>query len=210
MTLAQIEREALANLFDQVGPDHPTLDEGWLTRDLLVHLLIRERRPDAALGMVIKPLSGWTAKVERGFAELPWAQQVNLFRHGPPRLSIAGIPGLDAVMNGMEHFIHHEDVRRGKEPWEPRKLDEQTTEQIIKMLTSFPMSFAFKKLKTGITVRLPDGRTLTVADGEPRVVLHGEPAEILLWVSGRRTACRVEVKGEDAALRHLESAIADN
>ncbi len=208
MTLAQTERAALADLFDQVGPDHPTLDEGWVTSDLLIHLLIRERRPDAVIGMVIKPLAGWTEKVENGFKELAWAEQVDLFRQGPPTLSLAGIPGVDAVMNSMEHFIHHEDVRRGKQPWEPRTLDEQTNNKIIAMLTSFPMSLSFKKLKTGITVRLPDDRPLAVATGEPRVVLHGEPAEILLWVSGRRTACRVRIEGDEEALRHLELAIA--
>jgi hypothetical protein len=41
MNLATTERAALADLFVTLGPDQPTLDEGWDTRDLLVHLLVR-------------------------------------------------------------------------------------------------------------------------------------------------------------------------
>ena len=48
MSFAQKERERLAELFLEVGPDAPTLNEGWTTRDLAVHLLIRESKPAAA------------------------------------------------------------------------------------------------------------------------------------------------------------------
>jgi uncharacterized protein (TIGR03083 family) len=46
-TLARAERAALCDLFDEVGPDAPTLCAGWTTRDLAAHLVIRERRADA-------------------------------------------------------------------------------------------------------------------------------------------------------------------
>ena len=71
MTLAQTERAALADLFTELGPDQPTLCEGWDTGDLLAHLLVRERRMDAAAGVVIKPLAGWTAKVSAGYRNRP-------------------------------------------------------------------------------------------------------------------------------------------
>src|SRR5439155_20488720 len=58
MGVARDERSALCDLFAEVGPDAPTLCGGWLTRDLAAHLVIRERRPDAAAGIVIKPLAG--------------------------------------------------------------------------------------------------------------------------------------------------------
>ncbi|MGJ4074519.1 maleylpyruvate isomerase N-terminal domain-containing protein [Corynebacterium macclintockiae] len=54
MSTSQSEREALANLLQQSGPDAPTLCEGWSTRDLAVHLVIREYRPDAAAGLFFK------------------------------------------------------------------------------------------------------------------------------------------------------------
>ena len=45
---ARTEREALAYLMLELGPDAPTVNEGWTTRDLAAHQLVRERRPDAA------------------------------------------------------------------------------------------------------------------------------------------------------------------
>ena len=50
MSLAQSERAQLADLFVTLGPDQPTLCEGWDTQDLLVHLLVRERSVLGAVG----------------------------------------------------------------------------------------------------------------------------------------------------------------
>ncbi len=50
--LAQLERGRLCDLFLEVGPDSPTLCEGWTTADLAAHLVIRERKPLAAPGIV--------------------------------------------------------------------------------------------------------------------------------------------------------------
>ncbi|MBR7502518.1 maleylpyruvate isomerase N-terminal domain-containing protein, partial [Mycobacterium tuberculosis] len=40
------------------GEDAPTLCEGWTTRDLATHLVIREREPVAALGIALPAFSG--------------------------------------------------------------------------------------------------------------------------------------------------------
>ena len=52
-TLARAERHALCDLLIEVGPDAPTLCEGWSTFDLAAHLVVRERRPDRGPGLVI-------------------------------------------------------------------------------------------------------------------------------------------------------------
>ncbi len=49
-TFAKRERLLLADLLETAGPDAPTLCEGWRTRDLAAHVVVRERRPDAAGG----------------------------------------------------------------------------------------------------------------------------------------------------------------
>jgi len=58
---AQRERQALCDRFDEVGPDEPTLSGEWTTRDLAAHLIVRERRPDAAGGILIGAIAGVTA-----------------------------------------------------------------------------------------------------------------------------------------------------
>ena len=50
---APIERAAIADLMTSLGPDAPTLCEGWTTRDLAAHLVVRATRVDAAAGILI-------------------------------------------------------------------------------------------------------------------------------------------------------------
>jgi hypothetical protein len=54
------ERRELCDLFGDLGPEAPTLCEGWATMDLAVHLVVRERRPQASPGIL---LGGPFAKV---------------------------------------------------------------------------------------------------------------------------------------------------
>uniref|UniRef100_UPI0025DDC77B maleylpyruvate isomerase family mycothiol-dependent enzyme n=1 Tax=uncultured Brevibacterium sp. TaxID=189678 RepID=UPI0025DDC77B len=55
---ARSERRSLAALLRTVGPDAPTLCEEWTTRDLAVHIVIRDRRPDALVGNAFPALAG--------------------------------------------------------------------------------------------------------------------------------------------------------
>ncbi len=208
MTLAQRERAALADLFDKVGPDYPTLDEGWVSSDLLTHLLMRERRPDSLLTQVVKPLAGWTDHVKAGYEKLPWTERVELFRAGPPWFSLAAISAVDAAINGGEHFIHHEDVRRGQEPWDVRTLDADSTATLLKLLKSPFGRMGAKKLGVGVVAVLPDGTRITLAKGTLEITVTGEVSELVLWSSGRRSACVVEVAGSPEALASFKVATA--
>jgi hypothetical protein len=48
-----IERKQLADLFDELGPNAPTLLDPWTTRDLASHLVLREHDYLAAPGLVL-------------------------------------------------------------------------------------------------------------------------------------------------------------
>ncbi len=180
--------------------------QGWDTDDLLTHLLTRERRPDAALARAIPRLRGWSTDVARTYHRLPWAQQVQLLRSGPPRLNPLSIDAVDSLVNTSEYFIHHEDVRRGEPGWAPRVLDAETQAVLAKQLLSGPFKLALRRYPVGFRVRFPDGAEHQLKSGEPVVTLIGEPGEVLLWLSGRQRACRVEVTGSPAALAALDTA----
>lgn len=125
MSFAQDERSALCALLDESGPDAPTLCDGWETRDLAAHLLLRERRPDAAIGVAlprIRLLAGYAERVQRQINARPYREVVDMIRHGPPRLSLWAIPGADEQGNAVEYFVHHEDVRRAAPGNAPREL----------------------------------------------------------------------------------------
>src|ERR1700733_6055540 len=111
MTAAQRERSALVDTFRQVGPDAPTLCAGWTTRDLAAHLVVRERRPDASAGQMIPPLAGHGEHVRLQMAARPYEEIIRALR-APRWWSPVANPLSDELFNGMEFFIHHEDVRR--------------------------------------------------------------------------------------------------
>src|SRR5262245_57745902 len=123
MGVAKDERRALCDLFDELGPDQPTLCGGWQTRDLAAHLVLRERRPDAAARILFAPLAGYTRRVQDSLAAKPWAELVDLVRSGPPVCWPTAIDAVDEAINTAEFFVHHEDARRGQPGWAPRLPD---------------------------------------------------------------------------------------
>src|ERR1019366_2363964 len=86
-TIAQRERGTICDLFVELGPDAPTLCEGWTTADLAAHLVARERRPDSGPGLVWPPLAGYTDAVRRSVRDRTvWTDLVDRVRSGPPWL----------------------------------------------------------------------------------------------------------------------------
>ena len=103
----------------------PTLCEGWDARDLTAHLVVRERRLDAAPGILIPAFADYTERVqEQVAASTDWDVLVSQVADGPPLYSPFKL--LDPIANVAEMFIHHEDVRRARPGWEPRSVDDQT------------------------------------------------------------------------------------
>jgi uncharacterized protein (TIGR03085 family) len=201
MSLAQSERAQLADLFVTLGPDQPTLCEGWDTEDLLVHLLVRERSVLGAAGNQISALKGFTEKAAAGYARKPWSELIEQYRSGPPALNPTGWGPLDELTNGGEMFVHHEDARRGQVGWEPRVYDAETAAALDKMAGSGLSKMGLRKSTVGVVAELPS-RTITLKAGEPVVTVIGDPGELVLWISGR-DAVRLEFTGDEAAIETL-------
>ena len=200
--LAQRERRALTELLSEVGPDAPTLCEGWTARDLAAHLVVRERRPDAALGIVAPFLAGYTTRVQRHVRDRQsWTGLVDEVRDGPP----AFLRPLDETVNTVEYFVHHEDVRRAAPTWAPRVLDralEETLWARVKLLGRL----AARKLSTGLVLDAPSYGRASVRRGHPEVVLRGAPGELLLFLTGRQQAARVDLEGPPEAVAAVRAA----
>jgi uncharacterized protein (TIGR03085 family) len=203
---ARRERTELAELLLQVGPDAPTLCEGWTTRDLAAHLVIRESRPDAAVGIVFAPLSGWTDRVQRAAASQSYAELVRMVRTGPPTLSVFSLPGVDSMGNLVEFVIHHEDVRRAQPGWAPRELPDGLADEIWQRLGQLAR-LLYRRVPVGVTLLRTDGPggTQIARPGTAMVTITG-PAQELLLRSYGRTAVRVQVTGDDAAITQFEAA----
>lgn len=198
MTIVQRERAALVEVLRAEGPDAPTLCEGWTTRDLTAHLVVRERRPDALPGLLFGPLASHTSRVQHRLADsTEWADLVELLASGPPVLSLFKL--VDPVASIHEIFVHHEDVRRARTGWEPRELDASATAAVkrrVPIVSRAGLSKSMAAISARLTLQTPDGQTVVaVGDGSP-VAVTGEPLELLLFAFGRN-AVRVEYAGDD-------------
>lgn len=202
-TFAQSERAALCDLFLEVGPDAPTLCQGWQTADLAAHLVLRERRPDAAAGILGGPLRGYTARTQRSIRDAhPWPELVATVRAGPPRL----LRVVDAPVNTIEYFVHHEDVRRAQpDAPAPRTLDPALESVLWRRLRGLAF-LARRRVPGGLVITAPGRGSLTVQTGEPGVTLTAPPGELLLFMTGRQQAAAVEADGPADAVRRLQEA----
>lgn len=203
--VARQERQELCDLFLEVGPDAPTLCAGWTTRDLAAHLIVRESRPDAALGILIKPLAGYADSVQAKVAMRPWPDLVREVRTGPPVLSVFRLPGAQGLADPFEFAIHHEDVRRAQPGWSPRGLPVAEQDLFWQRLSRAGRLLA-RTSPVGVALRRSDtGEMLVAKAGTPSVTLIGEPLELVLRLYGRRE-CVVDVEGSEGAVARFESA----
>ncbi|MEV8631485.1 TIGR03085 family metal-binding protein [Streptosporangium sp. NPDC051023] len=206
MTYASAERAALADLLIQLGQDAPTLCEGWTTFDLAAHLVLRERRMDAAGGIALGPLAGYTASVQESLkARYGYAGLVGLVRTGPGGL-YGLIPGLDELVNTLEFFVHHEDARRAQPGWEPRELPPGLDEILWKRLRTVGR-LQLRRSPTGVVLhRIGGGVALCGRRNGPRVEVTGSAGELTLFCLGRQRHSRAEVTGDDEAVARLVNA----
>ena len=206
MSVAQRERAALVETLRGVGPDAPTLCEGWKTRDLAAHLMIREYRPDAAPGIVIPFFASHTAKVQNEVAErTDWDGLLDKVASGPPIYSPLKL--LDPLANVGEMFIHHEDVRRAQPGWEPRVLEPALAAMLRRSLPLMGR-MTLAKVPGRVALRTPDGKTLLTAGSRKfqgaAVTVTGAPEELLLFSVGRQA--RVEFDGDASAVQAVRDA----
>ncbi|GAB3974810.1 TIGR03085 family metal-binding protein [Streptomyces sparsus] len=204
-THAKRERLLLADLLESSGPDAPTLCEGWTTRDLAAHVVVRERRADAAGGIVIKPLAARLERVQAEFAGKPYEELVQLIRTGPPKLSPFALKQIDEASNTVEFYIHTEDIRRAQPDWRPRELDPVFADALWRRLETAARLYG-RKAPVGLVLRRPNGQTAVAHKGTPVVTATGEPSELLIFVSDRQQVAVVELEGDKDAVAKVTEA----
>ena len=188
------ERLELCDLMTELGPDAPTLCTGWTTLDLAAHLVLREHfakwTDDRMAKEKAKGLEALIERLRGGAPLVPWR-----------------LPGVRAVMNGLEYFIHHEDVRRANGLG--RRTDRPDLETVAWRMTGYTGRRAARQIRPhGLELRRPDGRSRRFGKSAD-AVLGGEPTELLLYLSGRGDAAEVSLDGDADAVAALQAARTD-
>ncbi|MCT2545353.1 MULTISPECIES: TIGR03085 family metal-binding protein [Streptomyces] len=204
-THAKRERLLLADLLEAVGPEAPTLCQGWTARDLAAHVVVRERRPDAAGGVVLGILKNRLDRVQAEYAAKPYEELIQLIRTGPPRMSPFGLKQIDEAANTVEFYVHTEDVRRAQPDWSRRELDPVFAD-VLWARAERTARLLGRRSPVGLVLRRPDGQTAVAHKGTPVVTVTGEPGELLLFAFGRQEAAAVGIEGDKEAVDRLHTA----
>ena len=198
------ERAELCELFRRLGPDAPTLCEGWTTAHLAAHLSIRERDPRSGPGILFGgPFESYTNKLLVAEMRRPYLEVVDRVGHVP--MGPLRIPAVRAAISLIEYTVHHEDVRRGN-AMAPRadRLDLQ--QGLWKFLKRMSGLMILRARIKPITLELVAGgmepETIRHGNGDRMVRVLGEPLELVLFLYGRKLAAHVELTGSttDVAL----------
>jgi uncharacterized protein (TIGR03085 family) len=193
VTIAQSERQALCDLFESKGPLAPTLCEGWTTSDLAAHLYVREAKPFSSPGIMFPQFGGATQRaMDAAKADLGYAGLIKTLRGGPPypfRL-------VDGQMNGVEYFVHHEDVRRAEDNCEPR-VDRAIDDMIWPRIRLGARLMARKFKAGGLRLVASGYGTVDARPGGSKLFVTAGPQELMLLLFGRQKAAVLELEGPD-------------
>ena len=199
---ARRERTALCDLALALGPDAPTRCAGWSVRDLVAHRRVREHRPLAAAGIAVPAFSGATERAMAQQAQAPFDEMVERLR--TPALLLR-LPGADALLSPVELFVHHEDLRRATDDWQPRHLDAGASDLLWRFAR---LGGRMLVRPAGVPVRVvraDTGASATLRRGEDPVVVTGAPPELVMMLFGR-PAHGLEHAGPAPRVARLRSA----
>jgi uncharacterized protein (TIGR03085 family) len=202
------ERVRFTDLLLEVGPDAPTLCEGWTARDLAAHMVVIEH-PEAWVGAADSRKFALANKLHDRVMDSerrkPWREQVERVRRGPAIGPFAS-RAVREKMYIREYLIHHEDVRRAN-GLAPRTSVPELQEAgwgKAKTVGRFGLKRAPLPPEHGIElVRSDTGERFTAIPGKNLIALHGDPIELLLFAFGRRSAAQVDARGPNDAVETL-------
>ncbi len=204
----QRERADLCDLFDDLGPDAPTLCGDWSTADLAAHLVVRERHPLSAPGIVFGGrFEGLTEKLmARELDRYGYDGVVERVRTGPGVGPLAIRP-VGRLANTIEFVVHHEDVRRPA-GFGPRPTDEPLQQGVWSLLRrGARLLVAPGHLgSTGLELVWPGADPVRASGRGEGAVLTGDPVEVLLYLYGRKPDAHVTLSGAAPAVAKVERA----
>ncbi len=202
-SIAKCERSGIAETLLKVGPASATLCADWTSFDLLIHLILRENRPDAAFGQNIPFLKENALKLKSAIIRNGFEKAVADFANGPKLPSFFALPGVDSAANTFEFVVHHEDLLRAQPNYQVRELPRQQLETLWKWFTKAAPLY-FRKAKMGLVLESELG-TYTIKKGKECITLKGSVIDLILYAFGRKSVANIEFSGEPILIEQIKS-----
>jgi uncharacterized protein (TIGR03085 family) len=204
-SLARREREALCDLAQTLDPAAPTLCGDWDLSALLAHLIVRERRPLQAAGIMVPQLASVTERAMARTAAKGVPAMVALLRKRP--LTPYSLPVVERFTQTLEYYVHHEDIRRAQPGWEPRDLPAADVEELWSLVSR---SGAYLGRGLPVPVRLVrsdrPGTSTTFKKGDDPAVVTGPVGELVLWAFGRSAVRDLSFEGPPDSVDRVRTA----
>ena len=110
----------------------------------------------------------------------------------PPWWSPVSNPLTDELTNGMEFFIHHEDVPAGRARLGAAGAGPGRAAGALERGPKLTARLGLRRLGVPLLLRAPGFGEVRIGGDVPQATLTGEPGELALFVSGRQRAARVD------------------
>jgi len=204
-SLARRERQALCDLALTLDAEAPTLCGDWDLSMLLAHLIVRERRPVSAAGIMIPQLAGMTDRAMSKEAAKGVPAMVRTLRKPP--LTAYSLPVVERFTQTLEYFVHHEDIRRAQPGWAPRDLPSDDVEELWTLLRRSG-SYLGRGLPVPTRIARIDrpGSDTAFKRGPDPVLVSGPVGELALWVFGRSAVRDLTFDGPPDAVARLQGS----
>jgi uncharacterized protein (TIGR03085 family) len=201
-----VERAQLSDLFDELGPQAPTLLEPWTTRDFAAHLILRERDHLAGPGLVLPGAWGRLAeRRRRALALRDFTWLIATIRSGPPP-GFFRIGWVRRVPSLNEFFVHHEDVRRANGRG-PRTNEHAMDEALWRNVSRAPWFLARRPHGAGLELQWAGtAQTVRARRGNPLPASPDLQANCCSTSSAGRAQHMSRVSGPDAAIEAVRRA----
>lgn len=202
--LARRERHDLCDLALVLGEDAPTLCGDWSTKDLVVHLLVRETSPLGSAGLVIGPLAVLTERAMARVGKRDFTVLVEKLRD--PGLTPYAVKPVEVLANTLEYFVHHEDLRRAQPDWQARELD-QADEDVIWRAVRLGGRTLARSVTVPFRVARSDGAgSAAIRRGKAPVTITGRPSELALFLFGRTQVRDLVFSGPEESIAAIRGA----
>lgn len=190
-------RDRFIEVARRLGPDAPTLCEGWTVRDIVAHLLVLQRDPLAWPGIAVPALAGLTTRRMAAQTAAGFAAALATLAARSPR--IPAMP--DDLLGGPmlhhlgEYVVHTEDLARPNGV--PGAVVDTDVADALWSRAQIVAALHRRRRRHGLVlVRTDTAASAAILRGPEAVVAAGTPLELMMWAH----------RGSDAAAVTLTDA----